>query len=70
MENHLQPSVITLVSCKMNLLVNGRPIHHSIRVQQEVLLADASCCCIYGNQREAHLKDPAVHNLMDCIGQI
>ena len=44
------------------LLVNGRPVHHWVRVSQEVLLADGSCRSIYGDDGEAHLEDPAVHD--------
>lgn len=33
-----------------------------VGVQEKVLLGDFSCAGVYGDEREAHLQDPAVHD--------
>lgn len=44
-------------------------LYHRVRLQQKVLLAHIPSLGVDGDDWETHLKNPAVHDLMDAVWQ-
>lgn len=52
---------------KRSLLKLRGPVHRGLWIQQKVLLGDPPRTGVNGNHWEAHLKSPAVHDVVDCV---
>ncbi len=66
-ETDLKTTQSAHIALKMNLdLLEWRlPLNGRLGMQKEMHLRDLACCSVDSNYREAHLKNPTVHDFFD-----